>query len=59
VTHGQKNTWGSREDVLASPRAAATEITNSQDINYELDFDEGDTTERGDGTIPPVLRPWK
>ena len=33
---------------------APTKITNSGDITYELDFDEGDTTERGDGTAPPI-----
>jgi hypothetical protein len=38
----------------AAGATAATKITNSQDINYELDFDEGDTTERGDGTLPPI-----
>jgi hypothetical protein len=33
---------------------APTKITNSQDINYELDYDEGDTTERGSGASPPI-----
>lgn len=33
---------------------AGTKITNSIDVAYELDFDEGDTTERGDGSIAPI-----
>lgn len=38
----------------AAGATAATLISNSGDINYELDYDEGDTTERGDGTAPPI-----
>lgn len=33
---------------------AATEITNSRDITYNLETEDGDTTTRGAGTAPPI-----
>jgi hypothetical protein len=33
---------------------AATEIENSQDINYDFDTDRGSTLERGTGSAPPI-----
>jgi hypothetical protein len=33
---------------------ATTEITNSRDITYTIDTEEGDTTVRGDGSAPPI-----
>src|SRR5688572_7844028 len=33
---------------------ATTEITNSRDITYTIDTEEGDTTVRGDGSGPPI-----
>lgn len=38
----------------AAGGTAGTRIGNSMDITYELDFDEGDTTERGDGSASPI-----
>lgn len=39
----------------ASGSTAATEITNSQDINYNLDPEKGETTVRGDGNSVPIV----
>jgi len=33
---------------------AATELTNSRDINETFDVDKGETTVRGAGTSPPI-----
>lgn len=33
---------------------AATAITNSRDINYNIDPEKGDTTVRGDGVLVPI-----
>lgn len=38
----------------AAGSTAATEITNSQDINYNIDIEEGESTVRGDGSAPPI-----
>lgn len=33
---------------------ASTEITNTQDINYDFSTERGSTLERGDGNSPPI-----
>lgn len=38
----------------AAGSTAATRIGNSIDITYEIDFDEADVTERGDGSAAPI-----
>ncbi len=40
---------------------AATELTNSRDITYTHETDDGETTTRGDGSAPPIetMRPVK
>jgi len=32
-----------------------TRLTNSRDINYDIDTEEGETTVRGDGSAPPMV----
>lgn len=39
----------------AAGSTASTEITNSRDITYNMDPEKGDTTERGDGSAPPIV----
>lgn len=39
----------------AAGSTASTKLTNSRDINYNLDPEKGDTTERGDGSAPPIV----
>jgi hypothetical protein len=34
---------------------AATQITNSVDVNYNMDPERGDTTTRGTGLTPPII----
>lgn len=38
----------------AAGSTASTLITNSRDINYNMDHERGDSTVRGDGSAPPV-----
>lgn len=38
----------------AKGSTAATEIENSQDISYNLETEDGETTVRGTGSAPPI-----
>jgi len=53
----QKTTMGF-ETLLFLGTAGATatqQVTNAQDVDYNLDPEKGDTTPRGDGTAVPII----
>ena len=39
----------------SSGSTASTQVTNCVDLDYSIDVERGDTTVRGDGSVPPIM----